>query len=60
MRLLRALFAPIKGPQVGEMTIKYSNLPERYIKRAMRQIEFENPKGKPQYMPRTLERRVFK
>lgn len=60
MRLLWALFAPAKGAQVGEMTIKYSNLPERYIRRAMRQVEFENPKGKPQYMQKTLERRVFK
>lgn len=60
MRLLWALFAPAKGPQVGEMTLKYSNLPERFVKRAMRQIEYQTPKGKPQYKQRTLERRVYK
>jgi len=36
----------------------FSNFPESYIKRSKRQIEWQTPKG-PQYMRRTVERRVF-
>ncbi|CAB3372472.1 Hypothetical predicted protein [Cloeon dipterum] len=60
MRLLRALCGPVKGPTIGELTLKYSNLPERYVRRAMRQIEYQTPRGKPQYLNRTLERTIFK
>lgn len=38
--------------KVGELTKKYSNLPDSYIKRAMEQIIYRTPKG-PQYLPRS-------
>ncbi|XP_059470726.1 large ribosomal subunit protein uL24m [Neocloeon triangulifer] len=64
MRLFAALCIRSKGPPlrpaVGDLTLKYSNLPERYVRRAMRQIECQTPKGKPQYLNRTRERVIFK
>lgn len=34
----------------AKSTIRYSGLPERYIKRTMRQVEWENPDHGPQYV----------
>lgn len=36
----------------------YSNLPDRYIRRAMRQIYWKTPNAV-QYLPKTIERKVF-
>ncbi|KAF4524279.1 hypothetical protein B566_EDAN012042 [Ephemera danica] len=46
--------------KVGELTKQYSNLPEKYIKRSMEQVEWKTPRGKPQYLPRTIERKKFR
>lgn len=45
---------------VGEWSKKYANLPDRYIRRAMRQIYWESPRGKPNYLPVTVERKQFR
>ncbi|XP_043278882.1 probable 39S ribosomal protein L24, mitochondrial [Venturia canescens] len=39
-------------------SVKYSNLPDRYIKRAMEQVYWKTP-NKPNYLPRTVERKKF-
>ncbi|XP_011707203.1 PREDICTED: probable 39S ribosomal protein L24, mitochondrial [Wasmannia auropunctata] len=44
--------------RVGEWSTKYSNLPDRYIKRAMEQVYWKTPR-KPNYLPRTIERKRF-
>nr|CAG4641904.1 EOG090X0ADH [Eurycercus lamellatus] len=44
----------------GSITYRYSNLPERYIKRAMRQVYWEGPKDLPQYLPVVLEKKKFR
>lgn len=45
MRLTQQLFS-----RVGKWSLQYSNLPERYVKRAMEQVYWKNPKGI-QYRP---------
>lgn len=43
----------------GKWSVQYSNLPERYIKRAMEQVYWRNPKGI-QYKPNAkLERKKY-
>ncbi|XP_035730413.1 probable 39S ribosomal protein L24, mitochondrial [Vespa mandarinia] len=54
MRLTNYLFK-----RVAEWTKKYSNLPDSYIDRTMRQVYWRTPRGKPQYLPRTLERKRY-
>lgn len=44
---------------VGKWSKQYANLPDRYIKRAMEQIYWKTPRGKPQYLPRTMQRVKF-
>lgn len=46
--------------RVGEWSKKYSNLPDSYIERAMAQVYWKTPRGKPNYLPRTLERKDFR
>ncbi|XP_011158666.2 probable 39S ribosomal protein L24, mitochondrial [Solenopsis invicta] len=43
---------------VGEWSKKFSNLPDRYINRAMAQVYWKTPR-KPNYLPRTIERKRF-
>ncbi|KAL5282081.1 MRPL24 family protein [Megaselia abdita] len=38
----------------------FSNLPERYVKRSMEQVYWKTPRGKPNYLPRTVERKRFR
>lgn len=57
MRIFRALYVRYKD--LGELTKKYSNLPESYIKRKMIQVEYKTPRGFPQYLPRTLQREDY-
>ncbi|XP_069678412.1 large ribosomal subunit protein uL24m [Periplaneta americana] len=54
MRLTRSLFS-----KVGELTKKYSNLPESYIKRSMEQVYWRTPKGQ-QYQKREVKRKKFR
>ncbi|XP_014278315.1 large ribosomal subunit protein uL24m [Halyomorpha halys] len=51
MRLFSVLYR--KFPEVGEVTKKYANLPESYIKKCLEQVEWKTPRGLPQYLPRT-------
>lgn len=44
--------------RVGEWSKKYANLPDSYIKRATAQVYWKTPR-KPNYLPRTIERRRF-
>ncbi|XP_039276995.1 probable 39S ribosomal protein L24, mitochondrial [Nilaparvata lugens] len=44
---------------IGELTKKYGNFPESFIRRRIRQIEFKNPRGFPQYQVKTLEKEDF-
>ncbi|XP_051162120.1 probable 39S ribosomal protein L24, mitochondrial [Leptopilina boulardi] len=44
---------------VGKESIKYANLPERYVKRTGEQIAWKTPRGLPNYLPRTVQRKKF-
>ncbi|XP_033222122.1 probable 39S ribosomal protein L24, mitochondrial [Belonocnema kinseyi] len=44
---------------IGKFSKQYGNLPDRYIKRASEQVYWKTPRGKPQYLPRTVQRRKF-
>lgn len=46
--------------KVGDLTKKFSNFPESYIKRSMEQVHWKTPRGKPQYLNRTVERSKFR
>ncbi|KAK9511237.1 hypothetical protein O3M35_005833 [Rhynocoris fuscipes] len=39
---------------VGDITKKYANLPESYIKRSVEEIEWSTPRGYPQYLPKKI------
>ncbi|XP_012062381.1 PREDICTED: probable 39S ribosomal protein L24, mitochondrial [Atta cephalotes] len=45
--------------RVGEWSKKYANLPDSYIERAMAQVYWKTP-NKPNYLPRTIERKQFR
>jgi len=55
MRIINQIFS-----KVGDLTKQFSNLPESYIKRSMEQVYWRNPRGKPNYQPRTIERKKFR
>ncbi|XP_075217358.1 mitochondrial ribosomal protein L24 [Lycorma delicatula] len=57
MRITTAL--RIRFKEVSEITKKYGNFPESYIKRRMLQIEYKTPRGFPQYLPKTLGRKDY-
>ncbi|OWR49668.1 putative 39S ribosomal protein L24 [Danaus plexippus plexippus] len=46
--------------KVGDLTVKYSNLPESYIKRSYEQVYWRNPKGYPQYPAAQIARKKFR
>ncbi|XP_029680370.1 probable 39S ribosomal protein L24, mitochondrial [Formica exsecta] len=46
--------------RVGEWSKKYANLPDSYIDRTMAQVYWRTPRGKPNYLPRTIERKNFR
>lgn len=46
--------------KIGDASKKFSNLPDSYIKRSMEQVYWKTPRGKPQYLPRTVERKKFR
>lgn len=58
MRFTAALQAINKS--LGEVSKKYANLPDEYIKRSMEQVYWKTPRGKPQYLNRTVERKKFR
>lgn len=45
---------------IGEVSKKYANFPESYVSRSMEQMYWKTPRGKPQYLNRTVERRKFR
>jgi len=57
MRLTEALSRAYR--RWNPISVKYSNLPDRYIKRAMEQVYWRTPKG-PQYQRKVVERTRFK
>ncbi|XP_063834260.1 large ribosomal subunit protein uL24m [Ostrinia nubilalis] len=46
--------------KVGDLTVKYSNLPESYIKRSFEQVYWKNPTGYPQYPKAVIARKRFR
>ncbi|XP_053620220.1 large ribosomal subunit protein uL24m [Plodia interpunctella] len=46
--------------KVGDLTVKYSNLPESYIKRSYEQVYWKNPVGYPQYPKAQIARKKFR
>ncbi|KAM3958025.1 LOW QUALITY PROTEIN: mitochondrial ribosomal protein L24 [Aphomia sociella] len=46
--------------KVGDLTVKYSNLPESYIKRSYEQVYWKNPTGYPQYPKAQVARKKFR
>ncbi|BES99469.1 ribosomal protein L24 [Nesidiocoris tenuis] len=39
---------------IGELTKKQANLPESYVRRTLQSVEWRNPRGYPQYMPKQI------
>ncbi|KOB79126.1 putative mitochondrial/ ribosomal protein l24 [Operophtera brumata] len=46
--------------KVGDLTVKYSNLPESYIKKSYEQVYWKNPTGYPQYPKAQVARKKFR
>ncbi|KAI5632145.1 ribosomal proteins 50S l24/mitochondrial 39S l24 domain-containing protein [Phthorimaea operculella] len=46
--------------KVGDLTIKYSNFPESYVKRSFEQVYWKNPEGYPQYPKAEVSRKKFR
>lgn len=46
--------------KVGEISKKYGNFPESYVKRSMEQVFWKTPRGVPQYLNRTVERKKWR
>jgi len=57
MRLTLAFFCETK--RIGDLTKKFANLPESYIKRTMNQVDYKTP-NMIQYLPYEKKRRVFR
>ncbi|XP_060849063.1 large ribosomal subunit protein uL24m [Rhopalosiphum padi] len=45
--------------KVGELTKKYANLPDSYIKRSMERIVWKTPQNNPRYLPRTVKKKKY-
>ncbi|XP_076676105.1 mitochondrial ribosomal protein L24 [Andrena cerasifolii] len=52
MKLTATLLA-----RIGDWSKKYANLPDRYINRVTEKVYWRTPRGKPQYLPRTIQRK---
>ncbi|XP_076176192.1 mitochondrial ribosomal protein L24 [Ptiloglossa arizonensis] len=52
MKFTNTLFA-----RIGNWSKKYSNLPDRYINRVTEKVFWRTPRGKPQYLPRTIQKK---
>ncbi|CAF4770488.1 unnamed protein product [Pieris macdunnoughi] len=46
--------------KVGDLTLKYSNLPESYVKRSYEQVYWKTPKGHPQYTDAQVARKSYR
>ncbi|XP_049881364.1 probable 39S ribosomal protein L24, mitochondrial [Pectinophora gossypiella] len=46
--------------KVGDLTIKYSNFPESYVKRSYEQVYWKTPAGYPQYTKAQIARKKFR
>uniref|UniRef100_A0A2A4JAF6 Large ribosomal subunit protein uL24m n=2 Tax=Heliothis virescens TaxID=7102 RepID=A0A2A4JAF6_HELVI len=46
--------------KVGDLTIKYSNFPESYVKRSYEQVYWKNPSKYPQYPAAQVARKKFR
>nr|CAG4644989.1 EOG090X0ADH [Leptodora kindtii] len=46
--------------KISKISYQYSNLPESYIKRAMKTVLWEAPKNMPQYLPVVVEKTKFR
>ncbi|EFN78867.1 probable 39S ribosomal protein L24, mitochondrial [Harpegnathos saltator] len=56
MRLISSL---LQRSRMGEWSNRYANLPESYIKRCMEKFLWKTPRGKPNYLPRSIGRKRF-
>lgn len=45
---------------IGEVSKKYANFPDSYVARSMEQVHWKTPRGKLQYLPKTVERKKFR
>jgi len=59
MRLTSILFSNA-NKKLGDVSKKYANFPDEYVKRSMEQVFWKTPRGKPQYLNRTVERKKFR
>ncbi|KAH9633680.1 hypothetical protein HF086_012606 [Spodoptera exigua] len=48
------------GKKVGDLTIKYSNFPESYVKRSYEQVYWKNPSNYPQYPKAQIARKQYR
>ncbi|CAH0598412.1 unnamed protein product [Chrysodeixis includens] len=46
--------------KVGDLTIKYSNFPESYVKRSYEQVYWKNPSNYPQYPKAQIARKKYR
>lgn len=46
--------------KLGDVSKKYANLPDEYVKRSMEQVYWKTPRGKPQYLKATIEKKKFR
>jgi large subunit ribosomal protein L24 len=60
MRLTQILFGNAVKKGIGEHSGKYANFPDSYVKRSMEQVYWKTPRGKPQYLNRTVERKKWR
>lgn len=59
MRFTAVLMRKVKK-EIGEVSKRYGNFPDSYIARSMEQVHWQTPKGKPQYLNKTVERRSWR
>ena len=59
MRFTAILLQKVKK-ELGEVSKRYGNFPDEYIKRSMEQVYWRTPRGKPQYLNKTVEKRKFR
>uniref|UniRef100_A0A2H1WJ43 Large ribosomal subunit protein uL24m n=1 Tax=Spodoptera frugiperda TaxID=7108 RepID=A0A2H1WJ43_SPOFR len=48
------------GKKVGDLTVKYSNFPESYVKRSYEQVYWKNPSNYPQYPKAQIARKQYR
>uniref|UniRef100_A0A0K8SJ81 Large ribosomal subunit protein uL24m n=1 Tax=Lygus hesperus TaxID=30085 RepID=A0A0K8SJ81_LYGHE len=48
------VLAKLTKDGIGEVTKKQANLPESYVRRTLRSVEWSTPRGYPQYLPKQI------